>query len=1101
MLELIIGRNEEQRKEYLYAQIEKVLSEKNKKIILLVPEQASFAREKDILLRFGPKVASGMQICGFSRLATMLLQEAGVPVKPQVDEAGRNVLMSLAVENAAGASGLYAAHAGRGKLLRDLLAARDELKQACLLPQELTAAATRLQAPSLRQKAAELAHIFDVYDALVTRRFSDKSDNINLLTQTMKTVPLLANTVVFADGFRGFTEQQFQCILQMLRSCDALHICLCSEKNAAAQEDSAFAHSERARRYLHHLAQKADVQIKETYLADAVQADNALVYLREALYDVSAEPFEADASAVTIVSASDKYAECDYCAAEAARLLREEGYRARDIAVIERQPGNYSKALAAAFRRCGVPCFEDLRRPLSSFALIRLVLSVCDAAGTRLTAERLMNALKTGLAGVDVKDCALLESYIHLWQLDGNRLSYDFTGHPDGFGKPMEERDREKLALINNIRKTAVEPILRLRKDLDGADGKQACEAVYRYLVRINAADSLRAYAQRLDKNGHTHDAIECGRIWDVLMELLDALQEAIGPQTVSAARFAELLHIMVDSADIGDIPDGIDEVAVGDAQRIRPDGAKVVFVVGANEGLFPAAASDYGIFTRNEKKQLREASFALGDAAEELCAEERLLVYSVLTAAREKLYVTFSTSDLHAGALYPSEIVSMLKAVYPQCCVVNANEMSVLDKTVSVQTAFENAALLARQNTALSASLRAYVDGKEMYADRLAAVDRAAAGRQFAFSDTKNAQLLFNKDLYLSPSRVESFFKCSFSYFCRYGLRLETPAAAKLDASHNGLLIHYVLEKLLEQYPDGTLVSLSAEVLQQTVHQLCEEYTETYMGGKDAMPLRLQWQLVRAEKTALEIAQRLCTEFGNGLFVTKDVELAVQGDGVVQPFTVQLPDGGSVTVAGVVDRVDVMEEDGRSYLRVIDYKTGGKTFRLSDLEAGLNMQMLLYLMCLWDNGKERYGNVIPAGILYVPAKTGKLELPRNASAEEIAKQKTKNGKMNGLVLSEKNVILGMDSTGAGVFINASIDKNGNIKGSVASLEDFMYIHKRIETLLGEMHGNLRQGTISAVPVEGSGYKDICKYCNYANVCCRESTAPVRRIDKAGEVE
>ncbi len=1101
MLELIVGRSEQQRKKNLFLQIEKVLEDKSKKIVLLVPEQASFAREKEMLTRFGAKTASEMQICGFSRLAATVLQEAGIAVKPQIDEAGRNVLMSLAVENAAAEGSLYAAYAGRGKLLRDLLAARDELRQSCLLPEELTVAASRLSGASLGRKALELAHVFEVYDALVSHRFSDKSDNINLLTEYLRTSDLLADTVVFADGFRGFTEQQYRCLSQIIRTCPQVYVYLCSEKNAAVQSESAFAHAERARRRLHHLANVAEVEIKELFLEDTEIAQNAISYLRESLYDPYAPAFEGNSSCITIATASDKYDECDFCAMEAARLLREEGYRARDIAVVERQQGSYSNAIAAAFRRCGVPCFEDARKPLSHFALIRLVLSVCDAAGTRLTAETLMNALKTGLAGVDVKECAELENYIRLWQIDGMRLCHAFTGHPRGFGKPMEDADRERLARINVIREKAVQPILRLRKALDGADGKQACEAVYQYLLQVHTAEHLREYAQRLDQNGRTHEAIECGRIWDVLMELLDALQEAIGMQTMRPGRFTELLRIMVDAADIGDIPDGIDEVAVGDAQRVRLDAVKVVFAVGANEGVFPAPASDFGIFTRTEKMQLREAEFAIGDSPEEMCAEERMLVYSVLTTASQRLYVSYSTSDLHAGVAYPSEIIGMLKTIYPTCHTVNTAQLSALEKTVSPQTAFENASLLYRQNSSLGASLRAYVNDKTMYADRLNAVDRAATGRQFAFSDAQNAQLLFKEDLYLSPSRVETFFKCSFAYFCRYGLRLDTPVTAKLDASNNGLLIHYVLEKLLAAYPDGTLASLATEELKAVLHTLCEEYIENYMGGRQAMPLRLLWQLDRAEQTVFEIAKRLCAEFGTSLFVTKDVELAVKGDGDVQPFTVQLDDGGSITVAGIVDRVDVMEEDGRSYVRVIDYKTGGKTFRLSDLEAGLNMQMLLYLMCLWDNGKQRYGDVIPAGILYVPAKTGKMDLPRNATVEEIEKQKTKNGKMNGLILSEKNVILGMDSSGAGVYINASIDKNGNIKGSVASMEEFTRIHKKIESSLSEMYTDLRQGTVSAVPVDGSGYKDICRYCDYADVCCRESGSPVRKLDASGEVE
>ena len=57
----------------------------------------------------------------------------------------------------------------------------------------------------------------------------------------------------------------------------------------------------------------------------------------------------------------------------------------------------------------------------------------------------------------------------------------------------------------------------------------------------------------------------------------------------------------------------------------------------------------------------------------------------------------------------------------------------------------------------------------------------------------------------------------------------------------------------------------------------------------------------------------------------------------------------GIVTVGGTIDRVDVyLGSDGCRYVRVIDYKTGHKSFRLPDVLLGLNMQMLVYLAAWW---------------------------------------------------------------------------------------------------------------------------------------------------------
>lgn len=1091
-----MARSQETRKACLTAQLSEIIGDASKKILLLVPDQSEFVHEKAVLLQYGSAAAGRIRVCGFSRLSLLLLQENGVAVKPQIDEAGRSVLMSLAVENAAGENSLYAAYAGRGKLMGNLLCARDEMRQYCLQPSDLLRVAEQISGASLAQKTKELALIFAAYDALVNERFSDKSDRINMLTQLLKEHDLFSDTVVLAYGFRGFTEQQYRCLEQILKSSPSVHLYLCMEKNA--EEEGPFAHSQRARRRLHTICNLRNVPVCEIYPEENKDVPEPFVYLQRGLYDPSADAYESPTQSITVVTATDQYDECSFCAAEAARLLREEGYRARDIAVVERQAGSYAKAIAAAFAQHGVPCFEDQRRPLSEFPLIRLVTAACEAAGNRFSTELLMKALKTGLADLNAEETAALERYAALWQIDFDGWKKPFTGHPQGFGKPLTDADAVQLAELEEMRKRAVLPLLQLRKKLDGANGRQACEAVYSYLMAIHAPDRLRALAIRLDANGNTHAAVESGRIWDVLMQLLDALQDAIGAHTLSARRFSELLHIMIDSADLGDIPDGIDEVSVGDAMRIRINDAKAVFVVGVNDGVFPAPLSDAGVFSQAEKEQLRELEFMFGETPENACAEERLLVYSVLTAPREKLYLTYSVSDLHAKTQYKSEIITQVEKLFPACRRVQTALLAPEERISSVQTAFEAAAKLYRENTPLSATLRAFLQEKPLYADRLKAVERAASGRSFAFADPENAKKLFAEELYLSPSKIELYHKCSFAYFCRYGLRADTPFSAKLDASHRGLLIHFVLEKLLRKYPGPALAQVSLQELRQALHTLCEEYITVFMGGREAMPSRLQWQLDRAEETAFEIAQRLRSEFGTSLFVTKDVELPIRSDGAVAPFTVETADGGKVTVTGVVDRVDVMEADGHSYLRIVDYKTGGKNFKLSDLDAGLNMQMLLYLCCLWNNAKDRYGDIIPAGILYVPAKTGSMPLPRNATVEEIEAQKLKNGKMNGLILADRNVILGMDSTGEGVYINAKIDKKGELKGSIASLDTFVQIHEKIETLIKEMFADLRQGSIYAVPVQGSNYKDICRYCDYASVCCRESTDPVRKLDATG---
>lgn len=81
----------------------------------------------------------------------------------------------------------------------------------------------------------------------------------------------------------------------------------------------------------------------------------------------------------------------------------------------------------------------------------------------------------------------------------------------------------------------------------------------------------------------------------------------------------------------------------------------------------------------------------------------------------------------------------------------------------------------------------------------------------------------------------------------------------------------------------------------------------------------------------------------------------------------IKTADGIEIYLRGVVDRIDIYEKDNEKYLRVIDYKTGTKTFSISSLLYGINMQMLIYMFSV--TGKTgRFSDYTPAGVLYMPS-------------------------------------------------------------------------------------------------------------------------------------
>ena len=251
---------------------------------------------------------------------------------------------------------------------------------------------------------------------------------------------------------------------------------------------------------------------------------------------------------------------------------------------------------------------------------------------------------------------------------------------------------------------------------------------------------------------------------------------------------------------------------------------------------------------------------------------------------------------------------------------------------------------------------------------------------------------------------------------------------------------------------------------------------------------------------TLTRLLMQLAREFAQSEFEPARFELPIRQGGEVAPLELSLPDGTRVSVEGIVDRVDLMEKDGRKYVRVVDYKSGSKAFRLDDVYYGLNLQMLIYLFSIWKNGKGELADCLPAGVLYLPAKDHIISTSREASDEQVEREHQKRYKMSGLVLEDPTCVAGMEEKVAGVFIPVKTKSDGSFdaRSSLATLEQMGRIQRHIELVLTEMAQNLQDGQIDATPSVGLGYEP-CQYCDYKPICQHQQQDRQHKLTEMGK--
>ena len=1093
MLQLIFGRSGSGKTHEVRSTLKSLAENGAERLMLIVPEQASFENERAMLRFLGDRNARRVAVTSFTRMVDAVQRRCGGFAGRRLDDGGRSIFMSLALEQVRDRLRAFRKNSESTELVALLLQISAELKMCGIAPEKLEKAALGIPQSTLRQKTEEIALILSAYDALVSQSFVDPLDDLTKMKDILARHDYFAGYTVMVDGFQSFTVQEYGILEIILRQADDVRVALCADGLDGSDEDL-FAIGRHTAKSLLRIAAENNVRVKSPiHLTGGARFENpALAELEKRIYRPGQAPWSGPCDGVAVYRAKDRYDEACFVSASIRHLVREEGLRYRDFAVISRSSETYEGILDASLERWEIPYFMDRPERIDAEPLMRLLLSAFRIVIYGFRSDDVFLYLKTGLAGLTTGQISELENYAFIWSLSGKKWAEEWTENPEGFSGRADGGSKKLLAEVNSARRAAVEPLQQLARETEEADGVGMAAAAYHLLSTVQAAAHLREFAARLEQEGDPALAERELRTWDLLMQILDQTALVIEKTKITRERYAELLQLVIRSSRMASIPQRLDEVTVGDANRIRTEGPKIVFVVGAVQGEFPMTPGGGCVFSDSERRELIRLGLPLNDTMEGVALQERFLAYSAMAAPSEKLYITYPAADGAGKALTPSSIPDEAKKALPGIRFLDAGELPPLWFACAKRPALELAAQKWNANDELSASLKDFFLRRES-GKRLSAVGRAAEKQPVRFEDPLLSRALFGNDVRLSATQIETFELCRFQYFCRYGLNVREQRAAELNALEYGSLMHFLLQRLFQNLGSEKILSLSREELHAQIVSFLEEYEEKAFGGMQTKTPRFVYLVSRIADSAQIVALHIAEELSQSGFRPEDFELEIGSS--VGELVIPLPEGGAAHVDGKIDRVDLMEKDGVRYLRVLDYKTGKKEFRLSDLVYGLNMQMLIYLAALCENGKKRYGDFQPAGVLYMPANRPSVPAERSTDAKAIESASSRQLRMDGLILDSPDVIASMDSQGKGKYIPVTL------KDGVPDRRDHVVSPKELEAVLGylkhsvaEMASELRRGNVPALPLSGTRV-DACGWCPYRAVCGHEKDDPVRDME------
>lgn len=1089
---------------------------KGENAIVIVPEQYSFETEKSLYEELGAEKAMAVEVLSFTRLCNRIFREYGGLAGQYIDDSARLLLMSVTLGDLRDKLSLYAGKNSRLSFVQALVAQVSEFKNAGITPEALEVFS--LAAPEgLAAKTLELAEIYRHYQTLIECGYKDAEDDCKSACAHLECNDFFAERAVYIDAFKSFTAGEYQMLGNILAQSPSVTVALCTDTLTDSEHGMGlFSLLQKTAARLTRIAKEngAETSVLVSLAENHRTAAEDLACLEKSIFRAGALPYAGGCENIRIVKAQNKYDEIEFVAASICDAVRG-GTRYREVAVVGRDIDGYRQAFESVFERYGIPFFMDTREDITGRPLTAALLYALDAVRQGFDTESILALLKTGLFEAAEQDIAELENYCYIWRIDKKNWLSPFEQNPNGYGE-ASPADMLRLKAVNALREKTVQPLITLQGAVQTCTGAGFAAAVFAYLNNSGILARL--------KNADEADAIaaDCEQLYDVVISLLEQFSVALGNTSLNLPQHTELFRMALSSVDIGSIPQTLDQVMIGSADRVRLSAPKITFLVGANEGVFPAAYQSGGLLSGSEREALCNAGLELSDTAESKSMEETYCAYIAACSPSGRLFVCYSCATLTGEALYPSSIVRGISDIMPFVPTIFPEQQEdELFYIVNKNTAFDAFCSDIRRDTELTAALAGLLSCDDEGKARVDRLLHPQSPSEYMLQSPAAINGLYGVNMGVSPTKLDEFYKCRLAYFCRYGLGLKPRRRAELSPLESGSIVHFVLQILLLRHSELAPLAADLKALNDEIDELLRQYIQANMGGEKDKPARFKYLFTRLRNTLVKLIQHLAREFDQSDFRPLYFELPIKREAPVSALRGNVSEefldvealriepreldygAGRVYVEGTVDRVDIMRRDGRRYMRVVDYKTGEKKFDLTDVYSGLNLQMLIYLFTLQKNGAGELAGSVPAGILYMPARVKYSALERGADSLEAYAEQDKTMKMNGLILENTEVITGMEHGGQGVFIpayiktkekttgragNKTTEVTAEIKGDVATLAELGRLEAHINRLVTGMAESLHGGNIQAVPTYTKQYDKTCEYCAYRPVCTREDS-------------
>lgn len=1077
-LKFVFGPSGSGKSSYLYQHvIQESMKYPERNYIVLVPEQFTMQTQKDLVMMHERKGIMNIDVLSFARLAYRVFEETGGGGLPVLDDEGKNLILRKIAGDYESELKMLGGHMKKQGYISEVKSVISEFTQYDIGEDEIERVMESAgESSRLYYKLADIRLLYRGFTDYLREKYITKEELLDVLSREVEKSERLKNSTVVLDGFTGFTPVQDRLLGELMRHCREVIVTVTMDRreNPYVYEHpyQLFALSKQMVTSLLQIAKQNKIPVEEPVeLYDHVpwrfKEQEALAFLEKHLFRYGAGAYEKEQEQVKLHLAKNPREEAYAVAEQVRRMMREDGYRLRDIGVIVSDMDVYADHLKQAFIKYDIPFFMDHKRSILLNSFVEYIRSVLHMAEQSFSYESVFRFLRTNLAGFTYEEIDELENYVIGLGIKG------YKHWQEKWTRKLRGMAQEDLDKMNHYRRQLVEKVdgliyvLRQRRKTVA----DITRAIYEFMVQENLQVRLAEQEELFKAKGELALAREYAQIYRIVIELFDKFVELLGDEQVSLSEYCKLLDAGLEEARVGVIPPEVDQVVIGDMQRTRLKDIKALLFAGANDVYLPGALLRTGLLSELDREKFAREKLTLSAGGKEKAYVQKFYLYLNLTKPSEKLDIYYSKVSADGKSVRPSYLIQELQKLFPKLKVRDEERYlkeQELTENIGFDRMIREFVQKRHETDGAWCELYNWYKKNPKWQEKVERFLEAGYYRKPLDALTEEAaKRLYGEEFETSITRMERFAVCAFSHFLTYGLGLREREEYDFQAADLGNVCHRALERFSYKVEReaGDWLKLTEEKRKQYVEESVEEAIADYGNSILYSSSRNAYLIVRMKRMLEKTVWALTKQLATGDFKPSAYELRFAN--------------------GKIDRVDTCEDGDCVYVKVIDYKTGSKSFDVTALYHGLQLQLMVYMDAALQLEQKKHPEkeILPAGVFYYRIQDPLIDRPKEGEEQEAI---LKELKPDGMISLEKEVLEHLDHcmVGESSVIPVKYNKNGSLSKSskAASAQDFYLMMKYAVNKVEEIRQKILSGDVKVNPYR-RGTETSCDYCSYRQIC------------------